>query len=152
MNLHDPNCRTVLFLCTGNYYRSRFAEIWFNRLAAERNLPWRANSRGVGLDEWPDIPGPISRNTINGLLERGIESDPNPRFPMQAVVSELEQADRIIALKEAEHRHRLADKYPDGWSERVTYWHVHDVDYAQPEQALAEIESLVEDLLAELAN
>ena len=22
--------RTVLFLCTGNYFRSRFSELWFN--------------------------------------------------------------------------------------------------------------------------
>lgn len=36
---------TVLFLCTGNYYRSRFAEIYFNALAAQRGSPWRADSR-----------------------------------------------------------------------------------------------------------
>ena len=29
-----PTMKTVLFLCTGNYYRSRFAEIFFNWHAA----------------------------------------------------------------------------------------------------------------------
>ena len=33
--------RTVLFLCTGNYYRSRFAEIIFNSVAGKMGLPWR---------------------------------------------------------------------------------------------------------------
>jgi protein-tyrosine phosphatase len=30
-----------------------------------------------------------------------------------------------------------------GWEERVTYWHVHDLDAAPPEDALREIEQLV---------
>ena len=39
---------TVLFLCSGNYYRSRFAEIFFNWLAPQQGLNWRAESRGSG--------------------------------------------------------------------------------------------------------
>src|SRR5438132_811728 len=34
--------KTVLFLCTGNYYRSRFAEVLFNSVAGKMGLPWRA--------------------------------------------------------------------------------------------------------------
>ena len=33
---------------------------------------------------------------------------------------------------------------------RVTYWHVHDIDAATPEDALREIEQRVHDLVAEL--
>ena len=33
----------VLFLCTGIYYRSRFAEHFFNWLAETDGLPWRAD-------------------------------------------------------------------------------------------------------------
>ena len=36
--------KTVLFLCTGNYYRSRFAEILFNSVAGRMGLPWKASS------------------------------------------------------------------------------------------------------------
>ena len=39
----------VLFLCTGNYYRSRFAAILFNHLARERSSPWSASSRGLKI-------------------------------------------------------------------------------------------------------
>ena len=40
----------VLFLCTGNYYRSRFAEAVFNSVAARMGLSWRASSRGLALE------------------------------------------------------------------------------------------------------
>jgi protein-tyrosine-phosphatase len=49
--------KTVLFLCTGNYYRSRFAEALFNSVAGKMGLPCRASSRGLwwtrqGRDGW----------------------------------------------------------------------------------------------------
>lgn len=43
--------RTILFLCTGNYYRSRHAEAVFNHHAAAVGLGWRATSRGLALGE-----------------------------------------------------------------------------------------------------
>ncbi|HWG47254.1 MAG TPA: hypothetical protein VN688_31115 [Gemmataceae bacterium] len=36
--------KTVLFLCTGNYYRSRFVEVLFNSVADRMGLSWRASS------------------------------------------------------------------------------------------------------------
>jgi protein-tyrosine phosphatase len=42
--------RTVRFLCTGNYYRSRFAEALFISVAVRMGLPWRASSRGLALE------------------------------------------------------------------------------------------------------
>ncbi|MBD3320550.1 MAG: hypothetical protein GF350_05575 [Chitinivibrionales bacterium] len=38
---------SILFLCTGNYYRSRFAEILFNTISGALELEWKAISRGV---------------------------------------------------------------------------------------------------------
>ena len=37
--------KTVLFLCTGNYYRSRYAEVLYNSVAGKLGLPWRKTSR-----------------------------------------------------------------------------------------------------------
>ena len=54
--------KRILFLCTGNYYRSRFAEIFFNWHAEQRVLAWRAESRGLALDA--SNVGPISRHTL----------------------------------------------------------------------------------------
>jgi protein-tyrosine phosphatase len=42
--------KTVLFLCTGNYYRSRNAEVLFNSVAGKMSLPWKASSRGLALE------------------------------------------------------------------------------------------------------
>ncbi len=42
--------KVVLFLCAGDYYRSRFAECLFNSVAGKVGLPWRATSRGLALE------------------------------------------------------------------------------------------------------
>ncbi len=143
--------RTVLFLCSGNYYRSRFAEILFNALAAEQGLPWRAESRGLTVDR-SNNPGPISPYAVAGLRLRGVEPPPEAitRMPRLVTVEELAQADRVIALKEAEHRPALAARFP-GWEDRVTYWHIHDLDQASAAQALSELDAQVRALVASLA-
>ena len=41
------NLKTVVFICTGNFYRSRFSEYLFNALAKQQGLYWRATSRGL---------------------------------------------------------------------------------------------------------
>ena len=60
--------KRILFLCNGNYYRSRFAEIFFNWHAEQRKLRWRAESRGLALVM--ANPGPMSRFTV-ARLESG---------------------------------------------------------------------------------
>ena len=130
--------KTVLFLCSGNYYRSRFAEHLFNAIADRDHLPWQADSRGLVVGRAGNI-GPISRYAIRGLEQRGIHLNGNIRFPVQVTEQELSRANLIIALKEAEHRRMLAEQFP-AWVERVEYWHVHDLDCAEPEDALAQLE------------
>jgi len=56
--------KRVLFLCTGNYYRSRLAEILFNHLAKERTLDWHADSSGLnGQADGIVNSGPLSHFT-----------------------------------------------------------------------------------------
>ncbi len=64
--------KTVLFLCTGNYYRSRFAELLFNHLASQNKLEWIAISRGLALERGAHNIGPISKDTVEALAERGV--------------------------------------------------------------------------------
>lgn len=116
---------TLLFLCTGNYYRSRFAEALFNALAPQHRLPWQAWSRGVALDMGGNNIGPISPLARDMLHALGIHSADCSRYPLQVQEEELQAAHLIIALHEAEHRPYLQARYP-AWADRVEYWHVRD--------------------------
>lgn len=139
----------LLFLCTGNYYRSRFAEILFNSLAAPEQLPWLADSRGLALDLAGGNFGPMSYAAHERLLAQGIRCDSMQRFPLSAAAADFQAADLIIALDEAEHRPMMRERFPD-WENRIQYWLVHDLDQWGADTALALIEQLVQRLVAEL--
>jgi protein-tyrosine phosphatase len=142
--------QAVLFLCTGNYYRSRFAEILFNAEAVKWGLPWRAFSRGLAIERGFNNVGPLSCHTSERLARRGIACDEYLRLPLQAEEQDFARARLIIALKEAEHRPLVQKRFP-AWNGRVEYWHVHDLDGAGPDEALACLEQEVHTLAARLA-
>lgn len=141
----------VLFLCTGNYYRSRFAEHVFNHLAPTFGLPWQAFSRGLATDLVAEDAGPISPFTLQGLATRGITLDWQIRPPISLSEPDLASANHIVALKQTEHLPLLSRQFPS-WAERVEYWHVDDIDIAAPADALPQIEAAVQDLLNRLAS
>jgi protein-tyrosine phosphatase len=141
--------KRLLFLCTGNYYRSRFAEIFFNWHAEQRLLAWRAESRGLALHA--SNVGPISRHTLSFLKARGILSDACSRFPVAVADADFAAAHRVIAVKEAEHRPLVEAQFAK-WRERVEYWHVHDVDCALPAETIPHLEREVVRLLEQLAK
>ncbi|MFO1418547.1 MAG: low molecular weight phosphatase family protein [Methylotetracoccus sp.] len=141
----------ALFLCSGNYFRSRFAEIVFNHHAPRAGLGWRAESRGIAIDPVSGNIGPISRFTLRGLAARGIPSPDPAREPLHLVEVDLRRASRVIALKEAEHRPMIVRRFP-GWVEKVEYWHIDDIDCAEPDDAMLEIERQVFALIAGLSD
>jgi protein-tyrosine phosphatase len=141
--------KRILFLCTGNYYRSRFAEILFNHRARALGLDWESDSRALAIELGKYNVGPISPFAKHGLNRRGIETAEPHRHPIACEAADLESADLVVALKEAEHRAYMKRKFPE-WEERITYWHVHDIDQATPEEALEMIEQLVEELLEKI--
>ena len=145
---HDGDKRqTVLFLCTGNFYRSRFAEVYFNWLAARENILWQADSRGLALD--PNNIGPISIHTRQYLDRLSIPLPDPLRLPRDAAASDFETVQLIVALKEAEHRPLMQSRFPQ-WVEQVEYWRVHDLDFAPSSEALPQVKRHVEELFARL--
>jgi protein-tyrosine phosphatase len=120
------NHHSVLFLCTGNYYRSRFAEVLFNAVAGKRGLPWRASSRGLALERGAGNVGPMAVAAIRALEKIGVcAGDDCARPPAQVTAEDLERAERVIALKQAEHLPLLQERFP-AWAEKVEFWHVDD--------------------------
>ncbi len=136
---------TIIFLCTGNYYRSRFAEYYFNHFSDA--LPWRAESRGLALDTYNNI-GPISALTTTELKKLGIVVT-NPRFPISATEKDFESAQKIIALNKVEHEPIINKNFPK-WEGSVTYWEVGDIDTMLTGTAVHKMEKLLNELLESL--
>jgi protein-tyrosine phosphatase len=147
--------RTVLFLCTGNYYRSRFAEELFNFLAPQECAGWTAASRGIAVDLGHANVGPIAMATVKALQERGVNFERgDARAPFQLRIADLDAADHIVALKYAEHFPLMGRRFPSFAAaqevSRIEYWRVDDVDAMTPDEALPLIEEEVYGLMRRL--
>ena len=147
--------KTVLFLCTGNYYRSRFAEELFNFRAPAECPGWMAVSRGIAVDLGSNNVGPIANATVWALQDRGVCFDrARARMPMQVQIDDLNHAHHTVALKYAEHFPLMGARFSEWVStrdpSRIEYWHVHDVDGMTPEEALPLIEREVQALMRRL--
>lgn len=137
--------KSVLFLCTGNYYRSRFAEIFFNSVAAKMGLPWSATSRALALERGVNNVGPIAVSVVKALEVLGVRGgEAIERLPVQVTKIDLERATRIIALRHAEHLPLLQERFPD-WAEKIEFWHIDDAP-----EVLGLIEQEVMDLVARI--
>jgi protein-tyrosine phosphatase len=147
----------VLFLCTGNYYRSRFAEEIFNFSAPVECPGWTAISRGIAVDLGVNNMGPIAKSAAHALGSRGIDFNWKlARMPLQLKTADLEMADHIVALKKAEHLPLMQERFPS-WlgsneSDRIEYWHVDDVDQMVSEQALPLIADELQILMQRLSG
>src|SRR3954466_2901875 len=80
--------KRVLFLCTGNYYRSRFAEHLFNDRARRAGLEWEASARALAIERGKDNVGPMSIYAVEALAERGVRVS-NERLPLPCTVEDL---------------------------------------------------------------
>jgi protein-tyrosine phosphatase len=140
--------RWVLFICTGNYYRSRFAEAVFNHHALRRRLPWRAFSRGLAIHL---VDGDLSPFARAGLKRRRIclAHTASPRASLR--LADLRRARVRVALDAREHGPMLAAKFP-AWLDRIEFWEVADVELTAPDRALKAIEAKVRKLLDALAR
>jgi protein-tyrosine phosphatase len=139
--------KRVLFLCTGNYYRSRFAEELFNNLATQRGLAWHADS--AGLDPTPDNRGPMSRYTLAACARLGLKRPAIERFPRRVTKDDFVRSDLVIAVKEAEHRPMMLKSFPEHLRQ-VEFWHVHDIDCAEPADTIADLARRVTALVEQL--
>ena len=141
--------KTVLFLCTGNYNRSRYAEAFFNCHAEKRGVHWRSVSRGLALSA--NNPGAMSSHTRARLAEQCIDCQPYDRFPMDVSHEDFATAEHVVAVKRSEHRPLMQRRFPE-WLQKVEFWEVHDLDCATPLEAMPHLEAEVLALLQRLCD
>ncbi|MEM1417392.1 MAG: low molecular weight phosphatase family protein [Myxococcota bacterium] len=140
--------RRVLFLCTGNYYRSRYCEAIFAAEAKRRGVDWRAFSRGLWRGPSPH-ERPLSSHTHDALASRRIAYAEAGRMPRRAMEGDFEAAAHIVAVNEREHRPEIELRFP-AWRHRVEHWTVDDVDRLDAADALPRLERQVTALLVRL--
>lgn len=125
--------RTVLFICEHGSAKSVVAAAHFNRIAADRGLPFHAISRGT-------VPDPeMAPAAVKGLLGDGLK--PADPAPTKLTQSDLDAAARVVSFCDLPPDLKLATP--------IERWEVPPVstEYAGSREAMLE---LIEQLLLEL--
>ncbi len=130
----------VLFICTGNYYRSKFAEIYFNFLNKDKELT--SYSRGLDISN-PKNLGSISPYTVNYLKQLKVEIPVKINDPQLLEENDLINSDVVIAVNRKEHYKVLENKFPSFiW--KIEFWDVGDLYEQTYENALHELSCKIE--------
>ena len=140
--------RSILFLCSGHSYRSRYAEILFNQLAEKQQLDWRAKSASLIVD-WLNHPITPSAELIAMLSDHAVVIPADFPAPIQVLETDFAAADLLIALHQEEHRPIFQARFPE-WEDEVEYWEIQDTKFSSNcewvQQLTAMIVLLLEDL------
>lgn len=144
-----PATPQVLFICTGNFYRSRYAEALFNHAMQQRGGAWRAFSRGLRIDWAP--AGDLAEQTRRALLEQAIPLHHTAPKPVSLTASDLAGAHRAIAMDIVEHRPLMQEQFPE-WLDRIDYWNARDMLWERSDSAMPKIERGVAALVADLLD
>jgi protein-tyrosine phosphatase len=137
-------------VCTGNYYRSRFAEIYFNHFSRKRNLKVHAFSRGLEAEKARNL-GSISKYTIQYLEALQIPFD-SSRMPRQITEIDFLISDRVVIMDNTEHRPMLERYFPDLEHPDLHFWEYPDIQFKSPETILPKIARSTTELINSMSK
>jgi protein-tyrosine phosphatase len=142
-----PKPVKVLFICSGNYYRSRFAEAYLEHVAAQKQLRVVVSSRGTALVEHSHLVSPL----VTAELERrGIPASLIDGPPVQLTEADLKNADVIVGLNKPEHEPAMKAKFPTFDLSKAVFWDVPDVGELPSPDAFARIARYVDALARDI--
>jgi protein-tyrosine phosphatase len=137
----------VCFVCTGNYYRSRFAEATFNFMAKECGEKYVAESRGLNISAADKVAadyGELSPYTKNKMeeLDIPISFTSSKRQPISK--QDLKDFDIIVVMDRSEHFSMVKSFVGEDEdmilsAKNFKYWAIKDVFDWKPEETLGAI-------------
>jgi len=137
----------ILFLCTGNYYRSRVAEELFNHNAQKKKLNWFAESRALADEDYLRInEGPISPNAVEFLKQRNIPINGQHRMPETLKNRDLSEYKIIVCMDRDEH-YPIVQQQPNLSLHAITFWDIKDLNAEASSTALSRLEENVNKLI-----
>ncbi|NBC84501.1 MAG: low molecular weight phosphatase family protein [Bacteroidetes bacterium] len=142
--------KRILFLCSGNYYRSRFSEELFNHLVKQEDIEWQADSRGLVKDITSlRNEGPISKYARDWLNKTGVNGINLRRMPKSVTEEDWEKADKVIAVYEKEHKPMIQTHWPEKL-ERTEFWDAPDIYEIDADVTLNNLENKIKLLVHQL--
>ena len=148
------NKTKVTFVCTGNYYRSRFAESYFNYLCDILKLNYIADSYGLAIhyaDELAEEHGEISPFSKERMESIGIPNFYFERDRKSLTKDAIENADLIVAMDKDEHTEMILEQFPT-YINQFNFFKVKDVFDWEPKKTLDETQKKVEAMINDIMN
>ena len=141
--------KKVLFVCTANIHRSRFAEEVFNYFCAKHNKDYHAFSAGLRVGDYSfrKIYYPALENLKAFNI---IPIRPND-LPKHIKDVDLENYDKIICMDEVEHKPMVTSD-PKLSNYNFEYWNITDMPKVDSDVSLPICYKKVKNLLNEMSS
>ena len=141
--------KKILFVCTANIYRSRFAEEVFNSLAINRGASLIAFSAGLKVGEYTTrkiyYPALDNLEKFNILPKRADE------LSVHINNIDLDQYDRLICIDKNEHK-PMVQSDPNLSTFKFEYWDITDMPKVDSDISLPKCYKQVESLWNQVSS
>ena len=141
----------ILFVCTGNYYRSKFCENVWQYLLEKFNQEGKVSSSGLKPELallWKEAFGNVSPFTTKALNKIGVPLYDDSSLHLLTEY-EVKSNDKIVFINRDEHMPLLSDLEISVPISKIIAWENEDVDQEFPIETLFLMMSNVCDLFQE---